>query len=86
MDFEAKSLKHPLSGALYTTREDGLVEVDNNGAKGLFYYDGRHHSGAIRQADPHMLLWLAGPQLPTSVSMSRRYAENAEEDASFKVT
>ena len=38
-------LKHPLSGAIYTAREDGLVEVDNNGLKGLFHFDGRHHSG-----------------------------------------
>ena len=56
-------LKHPLSGATYTLRPDGLVEVENNGLKGIFHYDGRHHSGDITFADPHMLLWLAGPQL-----------------------
>ncbi len=57
-------LKHPLSGATYTLRSDGLVDVENNGLKGVFHYDGRHHSGDITFADPHMLLWLAGPQLP----------------------
>ena len=62
-------LKHPLSGAIYTARDDGLVEVDNNGLKGLFHFDGRHHSGELRHADPHMLLWLAGPQLPAQAAV-----------------
>ena len=25
------ALKHPLTGAVYTLRDDGLVDVDNNG-------------------------------------------------------
>ena len=49
-------LKHPLSGASYSLRSDGLVDVENNGLKGVFHYDGRHHSGDITFADPHMLL------------------------------
>ena len=57
-------MKHPNSGAVYTLREDGNVDVENNGAKGVFTWDGRYLSGEIRQADPHFLLWLAGPQLP----------------------
>ncbi len=56
-------LKHPLTGAMYTLRPDGLVDVENNELRGVFYFDGRYHSGELRQADPHMLLWLAGPQL-----------------------
>lgn len=62
-------LKHPLSGAIYSKRDDDLVEVDNNGLKGLFHFDGRHHSGDLRHADPHMLLWLAGPQLPEGAAV-----------------
>ncbi len=65
------SLKHPLTGAIYTLRSDGLVDVDNNGLRGVFHFDGRHHSGDLTFADPHMLLWLAGPQLPSTV-VSRR--------------
>ncbi|MCY4565668.1 MAG: transposase [Gammaproteobacteria bacterium] len=57
-------LRHPITGALYTLQEDGLVEVDNNGLKGLFTFDGAHVSGELRMADLHMLLWLGGPQLP----------------------
>ena len=67
------ALKHPLTGALYTLREDGLVDVDNNGLRGVFHCDGRHHSGELRFADPHMLLWLAGPQLPDTAGNRRRH-------------
>jgi hypothetical protein len=65
------ALKHPISGAIYTLRDDGLVEVDNNGKRGLFRYDGRYCSGELRQADPHFLLWLAGPQLPDGTTTRR---------------
>jgi len=58
-------MKHPRSGATYTLRKDGKVDVENNGAVGVFTSDGRYVSGDIRQADPHFILWMAGPQLPT---------------------
>jgi len=63
-------MRHPSSGAVYTLREDGKVKVENNGATGLFASNGRYIEGDIRQADPHFILWLAGPQLP-SASMVR---------------
>ncbi len=66
------ALKHPLSGAVYTVCGEGLVEVDNNGVKGVFRYDGQYVSGELRHADPHMLLWLAGPQLPEDASPRRQ--------------
>ena len=61
---EVARLKHPLTGALYRSLGDGSVEVDSNGRKGVFHHDGTHLSGELRIADPHMLLWLGGPQLP----------------------
>lgn len=64
-------LKHPLSGATYTLREDGLVEVENNGLKGVFACTGQYQSGELRQADPHMLLWMAGPQLPAGAAVRK---------------
>ncbi|MEZ5557551.1 MAG: hypothetical protein R3E86_03290 [Pseudomonadales bacterium] len=64
-------LRHPLSGALYRLRDDGLVEVENNGLKGVFDAQGRFHSGTLRQADPHLLLWIAGPQLPDTANVRR---------------
>ena len=30
------ALKHPLTGAIYTLRDDGLVDVDNNGLTRCF--------------------------------------------------
>lgn len=64
-------LKHPLSGATYSLRDDGLVDVENNGLKGVFSHTGKYLSGELRQADPHMLLWLAGPQLPAGAAVRR---------------
>lgn len=64
-------LRHPLSGALYRLRDDGLVEVENNGLTGIFGADGSYRSGDLRQADPHMLLWIAGPQLPRRFNTRR---------------
>jgi len=62
-------LKHPRSGALYTVMADGNVQVENNGAAGLFTNRGVYISGDIKQADPHLILWMAGPQLPTDAQV-----------------
>ena len=66
-------LKHPLSGAIYTALDDMTVVVENNGLSGLFRHDGQYISGDLKFADPHMSLWLAGPQLPDEADSSRRY-------------
>lgn len=64
-------LRHPLSGATYTLRDDGLVEVENNGLTGIFAFNGEYLSGDLRHADPHMLLWMAGPQLPDEFNVRK---------------
>ena len=64
-------LKHPITGAVYSALDEGTVEVDSNGLKGVFRYDGEHVSGELRFADPHMLLWLGGPQLPGGDNVRR---------------
>ena len=64
-------LKHPISGALYSLEPNGLVKVENNGTTGYFTADGRYHSGEIKQADPHMVQWLAGPKLPDGMAARR---------------
>jgi hypothetical protein len=51
-------VRHALSGAIYATRDDGLVEVEQDGRTGVFRTDGHWVHGALRSADPHLLLWL----------------------------
>lgn len=70
-------LKHPITGALYRALGDGTVEVDSNGMKGVFRHDGVHLSGALKIADPHMLLWLGGPQLPEGHDRRRHRGQEA---------
>jgi hypothetical protein len=65
-------LRHAITGAIYTLEPNGLVKVDLNGAVGYFSADGRWQSGDIKQADPHMLLWVGGPKLPDGMG-SRRH-------------
>ena len=58
-------LKHPLTGAIYTLQDDGLIRVEVDGRSGLFHPDGRYKSGDVRDADPHLIGWIGGPQLQT---------------------
>lgn len=56
-------LTSALTGAVYERTDDGLVLVTNkDGTTGLFQADGRHVSGELRYADPHMIDWLGMPQ------------------------
>ncbi len=41
------ALKHPLTGAVYTLRDDGLVDVDNNGLTGVFHFSTTRSSWRI---------------------------------------
>jgi hypothetical protein len=59
-----RTIKHPLSGALYDLTADGMIEVTKDGRRGLFTSKGVWVEGDIRQADPHLCLWVAGKQLP----------------------
>jgi hypothetical protein len=71
-DFGLPRLKHPISGAIYSRESDGRVKVELNGSIGYFTAEGRWLEGDIKQADPHMSLWLGGPQLPAGLG-SRRH-------------
>jgi len=65
-------LRHALSGAIYTLIDDNRVRVENNGLTGVFDASGRHLEGDLKHADPHMLVWLAGPQLPKGNPKARK--------------
>ncbi len=60
--------RHPLSGAMYEVRADGLVEVDQEGVVGVFTHTGDWVEGALHHVDPQLCLWLAGPQVPASMA------------------
>jgi hypothetical protein len=58
-----RTIVHPLSGATYDLQADGLVRVESPaGPVGLFDVHGRWVSGELRQADPHLCLWIAGKE------------------------
>ncbi len=59
-----KSEVHPLSGATYTELGDGKVRVEKAKKYGIFQWDGIHIEGDLQYADPHLLQWVGGPELP----------------------
>jgi hypothetical protein len=59
-----RTIKHPLSGALYDLTERGTIEVTKGAETGEFTAHGVWLTGEIRHADPHLCLWIGGKQLP----------------------
>ncbi len=56
-------LRHSLTHATYETRDDGTVVVETpDGKSGVFRANGAWVSGELREADPHLLGFIAGPQ------------------------
>ncbi len=55
-------LRHAMTGAIYTNRPDGRVDVELDGKTGVFETTGEYVSGELRQADPHMLDWMRDSQ------------------------
>ncbi len=59
-----RTIRHPLSGATYDLTEAGTIVVVKNDVQGEFTAHGVWISGDLKQADPHLCLWIAGRQLP----------------------
>ncbi len=57
---------HPLSGTYYEAIGDGKVKVQKEGSNafGIFTWQGEWLEGEVTQADPQMLLYIGGPDLP----------------------
>jgi phenylpropionate dioxygenase-like ring-hydroxylating dioxygenase large terminal subunit len=57
---------HPLSGIYYEHLGDGKVKVQKEGSNafGIFTWQGEWLEGEVTQADPQMLLYIGGPDLP----------------------
>ncbi len=60
-----RSIRHPLSGAVYDLDEDGTIVVSKDGETGRFTKAGVHLSGSIRSADAHLCGWIGGRDLPS---------------------
>jgi phenylpropionate dioxygenase-like ring-hydroxylating dioxygenase large terminal subunit len=59
-----RSEVHPLSGAIYEELGDGKVRVTKAKKYGIFDWEGHHYEGDLKHADPHLLQWVGGPDLP----------------------
>lgn len=56
-----RTIRHPLSGALYDLETDGNIRVTtSDGRMGLFRADGSYLSGDVSSADPHLCGWIGG--------------------------
>lgn len=65
--------QHPLSGAIYEDLGDGRVRVDKAGSVGIFRAaDGAWLEGDLTFADPHLLLWVGGRELPSGANVNQR--------------
>ena len=58
-----KGLVHPFTKALYEQDGDGNIRVTDRGRVGIFTNDGRWVSGELRECDPQLCGWVAGPQI-----------------------
>ena len=75
-----RTIKHPLSGALYDLTERGTIEVTKGTETGEFTAQGVWLGGEVRHADPHLCVWIGGKQLPNRFQQAAA-AVNAATDA-----
>lgn len=54
---------HPFSKALYERDEDGNIKVTDGDRVGVFTSGGRWVSGELKECDPQLCGWVAGPQV-----------------------
>jgi hypothetical protein len=72
---------HPFSGALYERDGDGNVVVTDGDRGGTFDARGRWLAGELRECDPQLCGWVAGPQVldhPPSAGAGRPPAGGGE--------
>jgi hypothetical protein len=56
-----RTIRHPLSGALYDLEANGVIRVTaHDGKAGLFRTDGTYINGDLYFADPHLCGWIGG--------------------------
>jgi nitrite reductase/ring-hydroxylating ferredoxin subunit len=77
-----RSEPHPISGAVYEALGDGLVRVEDKakGKSGVFHWTGTWVEGDLTHADPHMLNYVGGPDLPPGRDIAYPLMPPLEED------
>jgi hypothetical protein len=74
-----RKLRHPLSGAVYEIDHDGLVLVTSrDGVTGRFTDQGEWVEGDLHHCDPHVCVWVGGPQLISRHEEAKLARERAE--------
>ena len=73
-------IKHPFTGALYERYESddggpGRIRVTHGEQQGVFTDQGKWVSGELRECDPQLCGWVAGPQFT-----NHRMSEAAKRD------
>ncbi len=54
-----RGIKHPLTHEIYEVSEDGLnVVIKGDAGTGEFTFGGEWISGDVKNADPHLCVWL----------------------------
>jgi phenylpropionate dioxygenase-like ring-hydroxylating dioxygenase large terminal subunit len=61
-----RQILHPISGAIYRELGDGMVRVDDTARKswGIFRMDGSWVEGSLTHADPLLIQFVGGPDMP----------------------
>ncbi|MFN8023835.1 MAG: hypothetical protein U0Q03_20050 [Acidimicrobiales bacterium] len=77
-----RTITHALSGARYDLLADGTIEVTKLDRRGRFTAQGVWIEGELRHADPHLCLWIGGPQLPNRFQQAADEVSRREEVAS----
>lgn len=54
-------IRHPFTKALYERDGEGNILVTDGDRQGLFTSEGRWISGELRECDPQLCGWVAGP-------------------------
>ena len=59
-----KGIYHPLTYALYERESEATLRVTQGDRWGRFRPDGTWIDGELRECDPQLCGWVAGPQVP----------------------
>ncbi|MEM7342185.1 MAG: transposase [Actinomycetota bacterium] len=60
---QGRGIRHPFTRALYERNGDGNIVVTDGTRRGVFTSEGRWVSGELRECDPQLCGWVAGPQI-----------------------